>query len=516
MDWPFDENYCQKTNYAKNQDDIKYAKENMAADATSVISGRLSENEMDISSPIERVASENSVRNVERDNCKMFSDVSSEATLEVNKVISDTVDSILQDVIPKASNNRGTKKLKEVFHPFPATVKQCTKWNVDQHYTIKVLPSQDSADIESTDDIAENIATSSYAENKELVAGKCKEMKECDVSTSSPLREKSRKIHRHSGKACNSPEKHQQRKKTNNGKTHHIPQANKQVQNTTNRPLYGSPKRKAVSSSTKSRGVKATDKAHPSVPSKKQGKAQVAQSKHVKVDSTSKQKGSIANRQFNSKPSRSAKPAMGSPKKSQNLHLSPKSKHPLSAAIATKTIKETKPRSLKTNRDMRGQQSLEKKSEPLVPKMSMERPNQKSYQTDVKSEPSPRENARHNQLIIEFGEDETESYDFNSPTQEQKNRLVVPKENDRSPVRTMEVLPAEKSESLIHLMAISLSQTSVSSLGTSGSNTPVKEPGKSYSSVKIARSEESLERKTIVLGVLLKQVFQFKIVEALD
>ena len=462
-DWPYDENYRLKSGLPNEDSPIVDNVDFFNPDETYTSQRKDSNIEIDICIPIDSVAAANFTKNVE--NSQFIVD-----SQELGEAVSGTIDNIFYEEILDLSEIKQSGEQQETPRPFTRPViQQGVNVEKDDRCTLKVLSPESSND-QDTNFVPEEFPCfrdeETFEAGKQSNASKTDEEKsasvECENKQKSPgkerdprksVTERSRKDVSMKGESSKRQDRTE--KKVAKSSFHISPRrasVGNYNQNSPRKRL--GPVDEATTSSSASQRKSDT---HKSMSKQRSSKSP---QKRTPAQSSRAQPSSV-------RPVKSTPPG---PSKVSGKPRSPKTKHPLSAAPAMKTSKETTaqrgtPGSRKILTGVQQQQQRGKKLATSYPsrkgQLNRKRtwkeypPNDKSVE---RKKNSGSEKLRRQSPI---------GCEIVSPTAKKPNETSsVAEQKQESPVRNLEIVPAESKEGKLDYLTMSLSQTSVSSLGS--------------------------------------------------
>ena len=474
-------------------------------DKSNVSERKDSKIEIDICIPLESVAAANFTKYVENSQTVVDSNLNQ----GLSYAVSNTVDDIFNQEILDLSEMKHSGEQQETLRPFTRPViKQSVKVEKDDQRTLKML-SLECSNGQDTKFVPEEIPCLSDEEtvetDKQSNANKADQEKSTSIKCEKKEEESSSKG-RDSRKYGT-----EKSLKVASVKGESSKQQGRTPQNVAKNPFNSSPRRTSVGNYNRHSPRKrlgAVDEAtpsstaarrrsdeHKSVPEQRSSNSP---QKRTPVQSSRAQPSSV--RPVRSTPPGSSK-ACGKPR-------APKTKHPSSAVPAIKTSKERAQTGTSGSRKIPSgvQQKQQRGTKPVTTPFSRKGELNRK-RTSKECPPNDKRIEKHgknsgSQMLRRQSPIDCE---MNSPTAKKPNEtLSVVEQKQQSPVRTLEIIPAESKEGKLEELTVSLSQTSFSSLGSLyGSSASDKASRNSDLMLKLTSSEESLHKETThVVGVL--------------
>ena len=498
-DWPYDENYRLKSGLPNEDSSIFDNVDVLNTDETYTSQRKDSRIESDISIPIDSVAAANFTKNVE--NRQLIVD-----SQELREAVSDTIDNIFNEEILDLSEIKHPGEQRETLRPFARPViKQSVKVEKDDRRTLKLL-SPESSNHQDTKLVPEEIPylsdEESFETGKQSNASKTDEEKSASIECANKQQKSSIK--------GRDPRKFgmERSRKDVSIKGESSKRQDKTEKNVAKSSFRSSPRRTSAvnyNQNSPRKRLGPVDEATTSSRSTQRGSELKSISKQRSSKSPQKRTPAQSSRVQPSsvRPVKSTPPG---PSKTSGTPRTPKSRHPLSAAPAMKTNKETTAQigtrgSRKILTGVPQKQQRGKKLAPTYPskkgKLNSKRTSKECPQNDKNVE--EREN-RQSPIGCEIV----------SPTAKKPNETSsVAEQKQESPARTLEIIPAESKEGKLDYLTVSLSQTSVSSLGgLYGSSASGKVSRNSDMMLKLTSSEESISRDTTHISGVFRNLLK--------
>ena len=482
-------------------------------DETYINERKDSKIKIDICVPLESVAGANFTKYVENSQTVVESNLNQ----ELHEAVANTVDDIFSEEILDLSEIKHSGEQKEILRPFArAMIKQSVKVEKHDERTLKVL-SPEYSNGQGTNFVSEDIPCLSNDEetvetDKHSNTGKVDEEKPASIKCEKKEEKSSGK-----GRDLRKVGMERTRKdasvKGESSKPKGIPS-----QNVTKNPLNSSSRRTSAGNYNRHSPRKRLGPVDEATPSSSTAQRRSAESKSVPKQRASKSPQKRAPAQSSRGQPSSVRPVKSTPpgsSKASGKLREPKAKHPSSAVPAMKTGKET----AQTGRygSQKGTSSYRK----ILTGVQQKQQRGTKPMTTIpsrKGELNSKRTSKERPPIdkrVEEGEKNSGSqvlrrqspiaYEMLSPTAKKPTEtLTVAEQKQQSPVRTLEIIPAESKEGKLDELTVSLSQTSFSSLGSHyGSSASDSASRKSDLMLKLTSSEESLHKETThVSGVL--------------
>ena len=498
-DWPYDENYRLKSGLPNEDSPIFHQVDSFNPDENNVSERKDSKIEIDICIPLESVAAANFTKYVENSQTV----VSSNLNQELSVAVSNTVDDIFNEETLDLSEMKHSGAQQETLRPFTRPViKQRVQVKKDDQRTLKVL-SPECGNVQGTNFVPEEIPCLNDEETVET--GKQINANKADEGNSASIKceEKEQK---YSGKGTDPRKSGMERsRKDASVKGESSKRQGRAPQNVAKNPFNSSPRRASVGNDSPRKRLGVVDEVTPSsTAARRRSDAQKSVPKQRPAKSPQKRTPVQSSRAQPSsvRPVKSTPP--GSSKASGKLR-EPKTKHPSSAVPAKKTSKQTAQTGTSGSRKIPSgvQQKQQRGTKPVtIPPTRKGELNRKGTSKECSPNDKRIEEHEKNSGSQMLHRQSPIDREMVSPMAKKPNEtLSVAKQEQQSPVRTLEIIPAESKEGKLDHLTVSLSQTSFSSMGSLyGSNASSRNSGLM---LKLTSSEESLHKEaTQVLGVL--------------
>ena len=505
-DWPYDENYRLKSGLPNEDSSIFDNVDSFHPDENYVSERKDSKIEIDICIPLESVAAANFTKYVENSQTV----VSSNLNEKLSVAVSNTVDDIFNEEILDLSEITHSGEHKETLRPFAKPViKQSVKVEKNDQRTLKVL-SPECSNGQDTNFVPEEIPCL-LSDTETLEKGRQSNANKADEGNSVSIKceEKEQKS---SGKGTDPRKSGMERsRKDASVKGESSKQQGRTPQNVAKNPFNSSPRRTSVGNYNRHSPRKRLGAVDETTPSSTAARRRSDEHKPVQKQRPAKSPQKRAPVQSSRTQPSSVRPVKSTPpgsSKASGRPRAPKTRHPSSAVPATKTSKQTAQTGISGSRKIPSavQQRQQRSTKPVTSfpsrKGQLNRhrtskecpPNDKRIEEKGKNSGS--QMLRRQSLI---------DCEMDSPTEKKPNEASsVAEQKQQSPVRTLEIIPAESKEGKLDELTISLSQTSFSSrCSLYGSSASDKAWRNSDLMLKLTSSEESLHKETThVLGVL--------------